>query len=105
MADCGIAAQQIEGAVREDGRGESIWDRFTIEQAQKVQDGSNSDVACDSYHLWKEDVALLKQYKATGYRFSVAWPRIIPLGGRGDPVNQLGIDCESVNSGGPMARS
>nr|WPS94687.1 beta-glucosidase [Naematelia aurantialba]WVH01939.1 glycoside hydrolase family 1 protein [Naematelia aurantialba] len=85
------AAQQIEGAVSEDGRGESIWDRFAKTQAHKVQDRSDGDVTCDSYHLYRDDVALLKEYKATGYRFSISWPRLIPLGGRDDPVNPKGI--------------
>ncbi|GFZ45044.1 beta-glucosidase [Saitozyma sp. JCM 24511] len=86
------AAQQIEGATSTDGRGESIWDRFAKQQKDKVQDGSNGDVTCDSYHLYKTDVALLKSYKAKGYRFSLSWPRIIPNGGRDDPVNHKGIE-------------
>ncbi|ORX36109.1 glycoside hydrolase family 1 protein [Kockovaella imperatae] len=85
------AAQQIEGAVDEDGRGESIWDRFASAQSSKVQDGSNSNETCDSYHRYKDDVRILKQYKAKGYRFSLSWPRIIPKGGRDDPVNPLGL--------------
>ncbi|WVQ82789.1 hypothetical protein IAT38_004921 [Cryptococcus sp. DSM 104549] len=86
------AAQQIEGAVDEDGRGESIWDRFAKEQRSKVQDGSDGTVTCDSYHLWRDDVALLKEYKSTGYRFSISWPRIISAGGRNDPVNPKGLE-------------
>ncbi|KAL7423395.1 hypothetical protein Q5752_002699 [Cryptotrichosporon argae] len=82
------AAQQIEGAA---DRGESIWDRFAKEQSSKVQDASDGDVSCDSYHLFMDDVALLKEYKAKGYRFSVSWPRIVPLGGRDDPVSPAGV--------------
>lgn len=54
-------------------------------------DGKNGDVATDSYRLWREDIALLKQYGIKAYRFSIAWSRIIPLGGRNDPVNPKGI--------------
>lgn len=57
------------------GRGPSIWDKYLHEAGKDT-----GDVACDSYNLWKQDVALLKQYKAKGYRFSVAWSRIIPDG-------------------------
>ena len=86
------SAYQIEGAYNEDGRGESIWDRFSHTPG-KVKDNTNGDVACDHYHRWKEDVALLKQLGHKGYRFSVAWPRIIPQG-RGK-VNQAGLDFYS----------
>lgn len=57
----------------------------------KIRDGSNGDVATDSYRLWKEDVALLKSYNVKAYRFSISWSRLIPVGGRDDPVNQEGI--------------
>ena len=83
------AAYQIEGAVYEDGRSESIWDRFTHTPG-KILDGSTGDVACDHYHRWREDVALMKNLGMQAYRFSVAWPRILP-GGRG-AVNQAGLD-------------
>ena len=52
---------------------------------------AETDVATDSYRLWKEDVALLKQYGVKAYRFSISWSRVIPLGGRNDPVNEAGI--------------
>lgn len=83
------AAYQIEGAHNLDGRGESIWDTFCRKE-DKVLNMDNGDVACDHYHKYKEDVGLLTQLGADAYRFSIAWPRIIP-GGTGE-VNQKGID-------------
>ena len=83
---------QIEGAAEEDGRGESIWDRFS-KTPGKVIDGTNGDVACDHYHRFVEDVALMKSLGVPAYRFSIAWPRVIP-GGRG-AVNQKGLDFYS----------
>jgi beta-glucosidase len=82
---------QIEGAPAEDGRGDSIWDTF-CRIPGKIAGGESGDVACDSYHRTDEDIALLKQLGAKSYRFSLSWSRIIPLGGRNDPVNQKGID-------------
>jgi beta-glucosidase len=86
------ASYQIEGAVSEDGRGESIWDRFAHTPG-KIIDGSTGDVACDHYHRWREDVALMKELGHQAYRFSIAWPRILP-NGRGQ-VNQRGLDFYS----------
>ena len=86
------SAYQIEGAAAEDGRGESIWDRFA-RTPSKVEDGSNGDVACDHYHRWKEDVALMKGLGVGAYRFSVAWPRVLPAG-RG-AVDARGLDFYS----------
>ena len=86
------SSYQIEGAVQEDGRGESIWDRFSHTPG-KIQDGSTGDVACDHYHRWRDDIALMKDLGLQAYRFSIAWPRILP-GGRG-PVNQAGLDFYS----------
>ncbi|MCC5576796.1 beta-glucosidase [Microtetraspora sp. AC03309] len=83
------ASYQIEGAVSEDGRGVSIWDTFSHEPG-KVRDGHTGDVACDHYHRWPEDVALMADAGLNAYRFSVAWPRIQPTG-RGE-VNQAGLD-------------
>jgi beta-glucosidase len=80
---------QIEGAAREDGRGESIWDRFS-KTPGKVIDGSNGDVACDHYHRFADDVALMKSLGVPAYRFSIAWPRVLP-DGRGR-VNPKGLD-------------
>lgn len=84
------AAYQIEGAVAEDGRGVSIWDTFTHLTPTRTK-GANGDVACDHYHRLDEDLDLLKTYGAKAYRFSVAWSRIVPLGGRDDPVNEAGV--------------
>ncbi|SEM02449.1 broad-specificity cellobiase [Stigmatella aurantiaca] len=83
------SSYQIEGAALEDGRGESIWDRFS-KTPGKVRDGTNGDVACDHYHRFREDIALMKSLGIRHYRFSVAWPRILPAG-RGK-VNQAGLD-------------
>ncbi len=83
------AAYQIEGATRAEGRGESIWDRFSHTPG-KIVDGSSGDVACDHYHRWREDVALMRRLGVNAYRFSVAWPRVVPAG-RG-AVNQKGLD-------------
>lgn len=86
------AAYQIEGAWNEDGKGESIWDRFTHTRG-KIKDGTNGDVACDSYHRYREDIALMRGMHLNSYRFSVSWPRIQP-NGTGKP-NQAGIDFYS----------
>jgi len=83
------AAYQIEGAAAEDGRGPSIWDTFTHEPG-RVKDGQTGDVACDHYHRLEEDLALLRELGAGGYRFSLSWSRIRP-DGRG-AVNQAGLD-------------
>lgn len=69
------AAYQVEGAVQEDGRGLSIWDTFSHTPG-KTRNGDTGDIACDSYHRWAEDVALLKEMHLKAYRFSIAWPRI-----------------------------
>ena len=83
------ASYQIEGAVREDGRGVSIWDSFSHTPG-KTANGDTGDVACDHYHRWREDVALLKELGVGAYRFSTAWPRIQPTG-RGAP-NEKGLE-------------
>ncbi|WP_151737591.1 GH1 family beta-glucosidase [Paenibacillus tengchongensis] len=82
------AAYQIEGAYEEDGRGLSIWDTFARVPG-KVWNGDNGDTACDSYHRYREDIALMKELGIKAYRFSIAWPRIYPQG-TGE-VNPRGI--------------
>jgi beta-glucosidase len=83
------AAYQIEGAVAEDGRGRSIWDTFSHTPG-RVRNGDTGDVACDHYHRWAEDVALLAELGVGAYRFSIAWPRIQPDGS--GVVNSRGLD-------------
>jgi beta-glucosidase len=73
------AAFQIEGAWNEDGKGESIWDRFN-HQAYRIIHGHTADVACDHYHHMPEDVAMLQELGVNSYRFSISWPRILPAG-------------------------
>lgn len=85
------ASYQIEGSSDQGGRGPSIWDTFS-KIPGKISDGSNGDVATDSYRLWKEDDALLKSYGVKAYRFSLSWSRIIPQGGKNDKINQEGLD-------------
>lgn len=82
------SSYQIEGALDVDGRGPDIWDTFTA--AGKIMDGSSAKLACDHYHRYPEDVALMKAAGFNAYRFSLAWPRIIP-GGTG-AVNAKGLD-------------
>jgi beta-glucosidase len=83
------SSYQIEGAWNEDGKGESIWDRFS-QTPGKIQDGSSGNIACGHYHRWPEDVALMKELGLQAYRFSVSWPRILPEG-RGR-LNPHGLD-------------
>jgi len=86
------ASYQIEGAVREDGRGPSIWDTFAATPG-KIQDGNTGDVADDHYHRTAEDIALMQDLGLNAYRFSLAWPRIQPTGaGR---FNAKGLDFYS----------
>jgi beta-glucosidase len=86
---CATAAYQIEGAVHADGRGPTNWDVFSHTPG-KVANGDTGDVACDSYHRYREDIALLKALGVGAYRFSIAWSRIFPSG-RGQP-NAKGVD-------------
>uniref|UniRef100_UPI000494AF01 family 1 glycosylhydrolase n=1 Tax=Streptomyces sp. TOR3209 TaxID=1073567 RepID=UPI000494AF01 len=74
------SAHQIEGAA--DLRGPSVWDEFTAGPG-RVTDGSTAAVACDHYHRYREDVALLADLGVGGYRFSVSWPRVDSPGGLG----------------------
>jgi beta-glucosidase len=82
------AAYQIEGAVAEDGRGPSIWDSF-CRRPGVIERGETGDVACDHYHRWQDDIALMKQLNVNSYRMSLAWSRILPEG-RGR-VNEKGL--------------
>jgi beta-glucosidase len=86
---CATAAYQIEGAAKEDGRGASIWDTFS-HLPGKTYNGETGDVADDSYHLYKEDVKLLRALGVGGYRMSLSWSRIFP-GGTGQ-ANPKGLD-------------
>jgi len=86
------ASYQIEGAWNEDGKGESIWDRFSHEPG-RIRTGDTGDRACDSYHRYADDVALMRDMNLTSYRFSIAWPRIQPDGT--GSVNAKGIDYYS----------
>jgi beta-glucosidase len=83
------ASYQVEGAVHEDGRGESIWDRYS-HSAGKIRGAATGDVACDHYHRYKDDIALMRRLGMKSCRFSIAWPRIQPAG-RG-AANQSGLD-------------
>jgi beta-glucosidase len=85
-------AYQIEGAWNEDGKGESIWDRFAHTPG-KIKNGDTGDVACDSYHRWREDIALMRAMNLNSYRFSISWPRIQPSGS--GPANSKGVDYYS----------
>ncbi|HTT59018.1 MAG TPA: GH1 family beta-glucosidase [Acidimicrobiales bacterium] len=83
------ASYQIEGAVEADGRGPSIWDTFSHTPGA-VRNGDTGDIACDHYHRVDEDLDLLADLGVSAYRFSVAWPRVQPLGS--GSVNQAGLD-------------
>jgi beta-glucosidase len=86
------ASYQIEGAASSDGKGPSIWDTFTAKPGMVI-DGSTGQQACDHYHRYREDVALMKRLGANGYRFSISWPRIQPSGkGRPNPKGMAFYD-------------
>ena len=98
---CATSSYQIEGAGSEDGRVESIWDRFAATPG-KVRDGSNGSVACDHYHRWPEDFDIARDMGLQAYRFSIAWPRIFSdVGGK---PNQRGLDFYSRLVDGMLER-
>lgn len=82
------AAYQIEGAAREDGKGASIWDEY-CRIPGKIAEGQTGDTACDHYHRFREDIALMKQTGIRAYRFSISWPRVMPHG-TGE-INEAGL--------------
>jgi len=86
------SSYQVEGAWNVDGKGESIWDR-AAHTPGKIRDGSNGNVACDQYHRYKEDIAIMKQLNMKSFRFSTSWPRVLPNGT--GQVNQKGLDYYS----------
>jgi len=83
------ASYQIEGGTHEDGRGESVWDRFAATPG-KVRNGDSGEIACDFYHRYRDDVALMRELGLDAFRFSISWPRVLPEG-RGR-VNAAGLD-------------
>src|SRR5215469_5673993 len=83
------SSYQIEGAINEGGRGESIWDGFCATPGNILND-DNASIACDHYHRYREDIQLLRELGVNAYRFSIAWPRILPSG-RGQ-INTVGLD-------------
>jgi beta-glucosidase len=86
------AAYQIEGAWKEDGKGESVWDRFSHTPGT-IKNSETGDTACDSYHRWRDDIALMRAMNLNSYRFSISWPRIQPSGS--GPANPKGMDYYS----------
>ncbi|KAL2803030.1 glycoside hydrolase [Aspergillus granulosus] len=84
------AAYQVEGAARQDGKGPSIWDTYSHLTPSRTNN-DNADVTCDHYHRFEEDIKLMQSLGMETYRFSISWSRLIPLGGRDDPVNAAGI--------------
>jgi len=97
---CATSSYQIEGAASEDGRVESIWDRFAATPG-KIRDGSSGAVACDHYHRWPEDFDIGKDMGLNAYRFSIAWPRIMRADGS---INEKGLDFYSDLVDGMLAR-
>ena len=87
---CSTSSYQIEGGIHEDGRSESIWDRFSNTPGC-VKEGHTGEVACDHYHRWPEDFDLAKQLGVNAYRFSIAWPRIFDYA-KSSSANDAGLD-------------
>ncbi|XP_025421294.1 myrosinase 1-like [Sipha flava] len=88
MFGASTASYQIEGAWNENGKGENIWDHLVHNRPELIKDKTNGDIACDSYHKYKEDIALAKHLNLKFYRFSISWARIVPSG----EVNSLNLD-------------
>ncbi|XLR42077.1 hypothetical protein S83_026737 [Arachis hypogaea] len=86
------SAYQYEGAAHEGGRGPSIWDTFTHNHPDRIADHSNGDVAVDSYHRYKGDVAMMKDIGFNAYRFSISWSRILPSGNLKGGINREGVN-------------
>lgn len=99
---CSTSSYQIEGAVDQDGRGESIWDRFCATPGH-IRDGSSGAMACDHYQRWPQDLDLARSLGTNAYRFSIAWPRIFATG-RGHTANQKGLDFYSRLVDGMLER-
>src|SRR4051794_14762774 len=95
------AAYQIEGAGGEDGRGDSVWDRFP-HLPGSIEGGGTGDVACDHYNRWEADLDLMAELGIESYRFSIAWPRVQPLGS--GAVNPAGVDFYRRLTEGLLAR-
>ena len=87
------SSYQIEGAPTAGGKGPSVWDLFSHIEG-KIKNGDTGDTACDHYHLWRDDIELLKKLGVNAYRFSISWPRIFPTGKENEP-NQIGLDFYS----------
>ena len=87
------SSYQIEGAPTAGGKGPSVWDSFSHIEG-KIKNGDTGDTACDHYHLWRDDIELLKNLGVNAYRFSISWPRIFPTGKENEP-NQIGLDFYS----------
>ena len=87
------SSYQIEGAPDSDGKGPSVWDKFSHTKGN-IKNGDTGDIACDHYHLWSKDIELLNKLGVNSYRFSISWPRIFPTGEENAP-NQKGLDFYS----------
>ncbi|CAG4978979.1 unnamed protein product [Colias eurytheme] len=84
------SSYQIEGAWNDGGKGWSMWDHLVRTDPDHIRDGTNGDVAANSYYFYEKDIAILKELGVSVYRFSVSWPRILPFG-RADYINPEGI--------------
>ena len=88
------ASYQCEGAWNEDGKGPNIWDDFCHEhRGHHIKNGDSGDIACDAYHRFREDIALMKAHHIQAYRFSISWARVIPDGD--GEINEKGLQYYS----------